>query len=444
MANYDAVIGTDEFALNEFVRTVYDAAHSALLVGSVPVSLPPLTVTAIDYDIATTPVVSLQPSALVRRWREELLRRVDRLGEDEITATAAAESSASFEMFMQRVALTVHYAGDQPLTQIEASVRAGLQLIVVAGGMLTPDIVTLSVEISDNPDLAEIVNRGLAPKLMELIEDTFLAPVQIPPIGLGSLEMSPPVVATGQGRLLATSSVLPAQPEAAPLAGTWPDQTVFVAVVPGVLNALLNDALAAADPITGYWEKRFDFFFFSITLKAEFKARVSEVAIEPVPGQNGQLRGTARVGVDVHFWAKNLASFTATGVARPTVHVTAAVNAANEVTVDLDSIDAISLDLDFHGVPGILDNLLETIINGLAPLIVQAVQGEIAKLPPQAVTKIPQIPFAFNDMTVTVTLKNVALKTLATPDGKTCLAATGGADVKVSAPTIKHNLTRTG
>ncbi|MEV6598680.1 hypothetical protein AB0M36_17745 [Actinoplanes sp. NPDC051346] len=440
MATYDAVIGTDEFALDEFVRAVYDATHDNLLTGSVPVSLPPLTVTAIDYDIATAPLISLRPSALVRQWREKQLRQVEGLADDAIAAAAAAESSASFDLTVRQLAVTVHYSGDQPPTRIDASVRAGLQLTVVAGGVMTPDLIALSVEIPDNPDLAEIVNRGLASKLMAVIE-TFLKPIQIPPIGLGNLHLAAPVVATGEGRLLATTSVLPDLPEAAPLVGAWPDHTLFVGVLPKVLDVLFNDALAAT-PITGHWEKRFDFVFFSITLKAEFTARVSQVALELVPGQKGQVRGTARIDVDARFWAKNLVSFSATGVARPTVHATAAVNGANEVTVDLDSIDAISFDLDFHGVPAILDNLLETIVNGLAPVIVKAVQGEIAKLPPQPVTKIPEITVPLNGTTVVVTLKNVDLATLGTPDGKTCLAATGGADVRVTPMAVKHNVAR--
>ncbi|GLI01031.1 hypothetical protein [Phytohabitans aurantiacus] len=441
MANYDAVLGTDELALNEFVRTVYDAAHDRLLKGTVPVSLPPLTVTAIEYDIASAPVVALRPSALVRQHREEQLRQLAGLTDQDIVAGAAAESRASFELTVDRLVAVVHYAGDPEPTQIEASVRAGLQLIVVSGGVMTPDLVTLTINIPDNPDLAEIVNRGLGPELIRLIEQNFLFPIQIPPIGLGNLQVASPVVATGDGRLLATTSVLPEQPDPAPLAGGWPDGTVFVAVLPKVLNGLLNEATAGQE-ITGHWEKRFDFFLFSITLKADFRARISEISIELVPGQKGQLHGAARVDVDVHFWAKNLTSFSATGVARPTVHATAAVNAANEVTVDLDSIDAISFDLDFKGVPAILDNLLETIVNGMAPLIIAAVRGEVAKLPPQPVTQIPELPIVLDGTTLVVTLKNVALTTLTTPDGKPCLAATGGAAVQVNPQTVKHTLVR--
>jgi hypothetical protein len=39
---------------------------------------------------------------------------------------------------------------------------------------------------------------------------------------------------------------------------------------------------------------------------------------------------------------------------------------------------------------------------------------------------------------VVITLQNTGVTTLQTPDGKTLIAMTGGADVVVSPPTAKH------
>jgi hypothetical protein len=443
MAIYDGVLGIDEPALNEFVRTVYEAAHDTVLTGSVAVSVPILGVTRIDYDVASVPVVSLAPSALVRDLHRSMLAVLDGLGEDEVEVAADAAAQASFGLRVQKLVVTVHYGAGTPPTRIDASLNAGLQMTVEAGGVLTPDLVTLTVDIPDNPDLTEIINRGLVPELIRLIEQTFLLPIRIPPLGLGSLQVAPPMVVTGQGRLLATTALLPTQPEPAPLAGAWPADTVFVALQPNVIAAALNEAVAGR-MISDQWEKQYRAFFISITLHAEFRAAVSEISVEVVPGQDGQLSGTAKVDVSADFWAKNLPSFSATGTARPAVHVTAAVNAAGEVTVDLDSIDSVVFDLDFKGLPPFLDQFLEDIVNSLAPVIINAVQGDIAKLPPQPVARIPEIPIVLDDTTVVITLKDLDVTTIDTPDGKTCLAATGAADVRVTPRRVKHTVLRDG
>jgi hypothetical protein len=430
MAIYDGVVGIDEPALNTFVASVYEATHDLLLKGSVPVSVPPLGVTQIDYDVAAAPTVLLAPSTFMRDLHRSLLAELGGHDEPAMVAAANEASRASFELYLPSLVVVVRYGAGVPTTQIDASLRAGLHLVVEGDGVMTPDLVAMAIDIPDNPDLAEIVNRGLVPELTRLIEETFLRPIRIPPLGLGSLQVAPPVVVTGEGRLLATTALLPTLPEPAPLAGAWPQHTVFVAVVPTVVNRLVNDA-AAAQPISGHWETQFKFLFISITLKADYTVTVSDVALELVPGQDGQLRGTAQLNLDVHFYGRNLPSFSATGTATPTLTVTAAVTAANEVVVKLDDIEAITFDLDFKGVPGIFDNLIETIANALAPAIIGAVEGELTKLPPQAVTKIPEIPIVLDEATVVVTLKDLDITTLQTPDGKTCLAATGGAAVRV-------------
>jgi hypothetical protein len=443
MAIYDGVLGIDEPALNEFVRTVYEAAHDTVLVGSVAISVPELGITSIAYEVASAPIVTLEPSTLVRDLHLSMLAELDGLGEDDVEAAADVASGASFGLEARDLIVIVRYAGGVPPTRIEASLRAGLQMIVEAGGVMTPDLVRLTVDVPGNPALAEIINRGLAPELIRRIEQDLLKPIRIPPLGLGSLRVSSPVVATGQGRLLATTALLPTQPEPAPLAGAWPVETVFVAFRPNVISAALNEGVAGRE-ISGHWERQFQFLFFSITLNADFRATVSEISIDVVPGQKGQLSGTARVDVSIDLRAKNLPSFSAAGTARPTVHVTAAVNAANEVTVNLDSIDSVVFDLHFRGLPPLLDRVLEDIVNSLAPAIINAVEGEIAKLPPRPVTRIPEIPIVLDDTTVVITLKDLDITTMDTPDRKTCLAATGGAAVRVMPRLVKHTAVRDG
>jgi hypothetical protein len=337
----------------------------------------------------------------------------------------------------------VRYGGGDPPTRLEASLNAGLELIVDAEGMLTPDLVTLVVDIPANPALAEIVNRGLVPELIRLIEQTFLRPIRIPPLGLGALQVAPPVVATGEGQLLASTALLPTQPEAAPLAGAWPERTVFAAVDAKVVNALL-DQEAEGKSFTGKWRNTFWVGPFPVTLVADYSGTLSQIDVDFVPGQQAQLGGTATIDATATIKIEGLPWLhpTAKATATPTVHVTTSVNAANEVIVKLDNIDEITFDIDIIGLPGFLDNLIEKIVNALGSNIADAVEKEIAKLPPFAVTRIPEIPIVLDDTTVVLTLKDVTLSTITTPDGKTCLAATGGAAVRVDPPAVKHNLVR--
>jgi hypothetical protein len=74
---------------------------------------------------------------------------------------------------------------------------------------MTPSLVTLVIDVPGNPALSEIINHGLVPELMNLIGQTFLEPIRIPPLGLGSVQVAPPVIATGQGRSLATTALCP-------------------------------------------------------------------------------------------------------------------------------------------------------------------------------------------------------------------------------------------
>ena len=428
MANYDAVIGIDGAALNEVIRSVYEATHDLLLTGSLPIALPALSVTRIDYDLATTPQVTLAPSSEVRDWQRALLGEIPGTDPAQAEQAAATASRASFELLVPRVDLTFHFADGDP-TRFEASLHAGLQMVVESGGVLTADLVTARIDIPGNPVLTQVVNRGLIPELTKLLEQNFLRPLRIPPLGLGTLQVAPPVVATGEGRLLATTALQPAQPDPATLAGKWPP--AFVAVRAPLLNRLL-DNVAAAYPVTGVWSTQIRVLPVDVTVNAEYTARFSGFSLDVLPGENGRLRGTARIDVDLHLWAKPVGwSFDGTATAHPTVRVTASVNAANEVVLKLDMIESVTFDFDFNGVPAFLDNMLRIVINTLAPVIAAATEGQVAKMPPQPITRIPDFRIPLDDATVVVTLPDVKISTLTTPDGKTCLATTGRVAVRL-------------
>jgi hypothetical protein len=76
---------------------------------------------------------------------------------------------------------------------------------------------------------------------------------------------------------------------------------VFAAVDTVLLNALLNTEMATK-PIQGSWRKTYQIWPISLTINADYSATVSDFAVNFVPGQNGQLNGTAQLHGTVHLW----------------------------------------------------------------------------------------------------------------------------------------------
>jgi hypothetical protein len=435
MTVYDAVAGIDESALNQFAQSVYQAVHDAVLVGSHPVDPPEFGVTAIDYDVASAPQISLEPSSLVQARNRALLVQAG-VPEEAADSAAAIQSQASFGLTIENLAISLHYADGSPATKIQASLDAGLQVNVEAGGVMAPSLVTLVINVPSEPALSDLINHGLVPELTAVINNHFLAPIQVPPIGLGGVQMSPPAVITGAGRLLATTALAPTVPETAPLSGNWPQQTVFAAVGAPVVNALLG-AAASATPVTGDWHSTYRLAFISVTINAEYTVTISQIAVDVVAGADGQLRGTANLDGTVHLWAKNLFSVTST------VHATAAAQATafitgNEMLARLDALDDIHVTLDLHNVPALIDGLISDIVNALGSQISAAVSAAVPTLPPRPITKIPAIPITVHPVSVLITLENPSVTTIQTPDAKTLVAMTGTPDVTRNQPETTH------
>ena len=435
MALYDGVVGIDEAALNQFVQSAYQALHDVALKGTVVLQQPEFGVSAIGYDVASVPQVSLSPSPLVQQYHRALLAAMNVPAEN-LDSAAAAQSQASFGLTVQTLQVDVDYADGSAPTQFQASVQVGLEVTVETGGVMTPGITTLVITVPGDPVLSELINKLLVPELTGVLTRTFLEPIQVPPLGLGTVQVSPPAVITGQGRLLATTALAPAVPEAAPLAGGWPQQVAFAGVDAALVNALL-DMATAGKPVQGSWQKTYKVAFFSVTVTADYSVALSQFAVNVVPGQDGELRGTAQLQGSVHLWGK-LFSVTAGLTATPAAQATVSIS-GGELLARLDALDNITITLNAHGPLGpILDPVISDIVNALGIQISAALTPLITALPPQPITKIPSIAVTVKGETVVITLQNAGVTTIQTPDGKTLLAMTGGADVVVNPPVQQH------
>jgi hypothetical protein len=434
MTLYDGVVGIDEPALNQFVQSVYQTLHDVALKGTVTLPKPQLGVSAVSYDVASVPLISLSPSALVQQHYRAMLAAMN-VPAGSLDSAAAAQSQASFGLTIETLNVAVNYANGSAPTQFQASVQAGLEVTVeTAAWVMTPSVTTLQINVPADPILSDLINKALIPELISMI-NAFLKPVQVPPLGLGAIQLSPPAVVTGDGRLLATTALAPAVPGAAPLQGSWPQQVVFAAVDTALVNELLDTA-TAGKPIEGNWQETFHLGPIEWTIHADYAAAVSQFAVTFVPGQNGQLQGTAQLHGTAVLKSK-LGQVSATLSATPTVQATASIS-GNELVVKLDALDNITVALDDHNFFGILDDLISDIVNVFSVQISAALTPVVAALPPQPITKIPSIPVTVKSQTVVITLQNPGVTTIETPDGKTLLAMTGGANVVVKPPMPQH------
>jgi hypothetical protein len=433
MTLYDGVVGIDESALNQFAQSIYQALHDVALKGTVTLPTPQLGVSAVGYDVASVPQISLSPSALVQQHYRALLAAMN-VPAGSLDSAAAAQSQASFGLTIETLNVAVDHADGTAPTSFQASVQAGLEVTIESAGVMTPSVTTLEISVPGEPVLSELINQLLVPELIARIS-TFLEPVLIPPLGLGAVQLSVPAVVTGNGRLLAATALAPSVPEPAPLQGGWPQRAAFAAVDTTLVNALL-DMATAGKLIQGHWQKTYKLGFISVTVNADYSAAVSQFAVSFVPGQDGRLQGTAQLHGTVHLWGK-LFSATAALSATPAVRASASIS-GNELLVRIDALDDVTVTLDIHNFPGVLDGLISDIVNALGAQIAAALTPVIASLPPQPITKIPSIPVTVKGETVLITLQNPAVTTLQAPDGKTLLALTGGPDVVVNPPMTQH------
>jgi hypothetical protein len=164
MTLYDGVVGIDEAALNQFVQSAYQALHDVALKGTVTLQEPEFGVSAIGYDVASVPQVSLSPSALVQQYRRALLAAMN-VPADSLDSAAAAQSQASFGLTVQTLQVAVDYADGSTPTQFQASAQAtvsisGNELMVKLDAL---DNITITLDVHGLPGfldgvISDIVN----------------------------------------------------------------------------------------------------------------------------------------------------------------------------------------------------------------------------------------------------------------------------------------------
>ncbi|MFF4907320.1 hypothetical protein [Streptomyces sp. NPDC001260] len=428
MTQYDCLAGIDEPTLNQIVAAVYGIVHKDLLTGTVEPKVPGLGVTAIDYDVSAVPTVTLRPSDLVARTQRALLAERHATDPDAMDRAVRLASRGSFDLTVAQLALTLHYAGNQPVTSLDCVLHAGLDLRL-DGQILTPRVVGLTVEVPGDPRLSQIITQGLLPLLQD-VANAHLRSVTLPPLVLGTLRAAPPVVVTGEGRLLVTTALEPAASEPAPVIGNWPRNAAFLGLDAKPAAAVILAVCENKGDIAGNWSKTYRLSFFArTTLKADYALHVRKLDLAVVPECPGQLRGDAELDIRVHFHAKNLGSCTVKGSARPKARVTMSVTGANEIAVKFDALDDIAVDLDFHNVPPWLDRALSHDINALRAQIAHQATTALVGRRPETVAQFPEVVIPYPGGRVVARLGGTSLIVVESPDGRLLLTAQGRPEV---------------
>src|SRR5687767_2269648 len=130
MVNYHGVFGIDERALNAFIAGVYDGARKTVFHGVIPVGHLGLgELESVEYDVATTPRAVLKPPVL----------------------SAGEKPGASLELWIDDMAVVLHYMDGLSSTTVNGAVRAGAALLADSHGSLVPQLTGVDVSLPAEP-----------------------------------------------------------------------------------------------------------------------------------------------------------------------------------------------------------------------------------------------------------------------------------------------------
>ncbi|MCK2218304.1 hypothetical protein MF672_031605 [Actinomadura sp. ATCC 31491] len=407
MAVPNGVIGIDEPALVRYIELADRCAHDQLFHGKFHVEDLHLGfLTDIAYEFAEPPSVSFSEATL----------------------------GAVLQIRADQVAVALHYSGGRDPTALKAAFRAGLALAVDPDGIVSPRLERLTIGVSDEPALSEILDKALAPYLADLIRTSVLKPIKIPPVGHGHFWISPPALASGMGRLLVTTAVAPKSAGPAPLDEEWPEGRLFAGADLELLGKLVDELVPLIDPVSGTWSRTVRLLIGQITLKAAYEGKVTGITLGLVPGHTGEIRGTITTEVRARLRAKNLGSWSASGSLTGTVRGRAEVSAANELRARLTGVEGFSAKLDFGNTPRWLDRSLSEFVGAFPTMLSDALSAVLSKRQPLTIGRIPTFVFSAGGRRLVVGVKNAGLTERRTADGGSLLTISGEPDVRLLAP----------
>ncbi len=424
MSGYDVAAGADQTALNTVASSIYTGVYPKVFKGTINVG--EMGIASVSYDIQAAPTFSLSPSALVRAARAPRIQAA--FSGDRLAAELDGAAQATFNITFSKVALVINYSAPTPPTQVSGSLVGGGQVQVNSDSTLSLSMLTGTITIPNEPTLSDLLNKAAIPLLIAYLNQQIFTPIAIPALSFSGVTLSLPVVLTQNGTLLAFSSM--GSPVTPPGPGTWISGKGFIAADAPLLNAVTNSVIGNIGP-KGSWHWSCDVGVCDLSLDANYSVVLSNAQFNLSPNPGSSVTGTVTVQASAGFSGSCgffSPSFSATATATPTA--TASVSAVgSNVMVTFQSLDAISFDFNFSGVPWYIpDFVLNLLANAFAPIIASAVTSALSGTSFK-VYQIPTIQVAIASIPFNIVLTQLAASTIASPDSVPLLTVAGLAQV---------------
>jgi uncharacterized protein YjdB len=425
-ATYNLVAGTDDRALNTLSEAIYRGCYPKVFKGSLPIGKGGIK--SVGYDVVSVPVFNLKAATqLQEHFQQQLLQRLG--ASDERSREIAIEAAASMvDVRIDVIKLIVET--DKPVST-NASLQMGASIQANPDRSLTLNLKLGELKIPDLPELERQLNEWFVPLLLELLNHTILDHIAIPAINLLGIEFTAPVIATRYPHVLAASSKIP-DSTMLPPPSRWPDKKVFVGADETVLNSVGAAALDQLKP-SGNWKYQIDIGICDLVLEAHYEMNFRNPRFTVTPTSGNTYKVAIELGGYAWFRAK-CGIFSASPGARAygRVNATAAVSVDkdNKVILTFKSLDNISLDWSFDGLPVWMDAVISTILGAFNPIVLLSVTAALSGKTFEVYT-IPTIDATIAGTKFEIRLKDLVLDSAADAAQKPLLLVTGAAEVKI-------------
>jgi len=217
---FDVAAGMDNPTLNALVAQLYKALYPSVF--SYELDIEALDISTIKFDISKTPTVTLGTTQEPRAFWDAHLNV-----EPEILKLGAIPSaqrdllldkleSISVGYAIPAMSLIINYISKKPPLTVATASATGVASIGTAvdkgQNILTITITSVTVTVTGDPTLSDILNKCFAPLLLLYLNATLLSHIIIPALQYGTLQISMPVPVVAAGNVIAYSALGTAQP----------------------------------------------------------------------------------------------------------------------------------------------------------------------------------------------------------------------------------------
>jgi hypothetical protein len=426
-ATYNLVVGTDDRALNTLSEAIYRGCYPKVFKGALQIQKQGIK--SVGYDIVSAPMFSLRPSAKLQELTQQRLAK--HFGETpELSQRSAADfAAASIGVHIATLELVVERDKDQ--IKVPASLQITARIQANPNRTLTLELELGELKIAQMPELELVLDKVFVPLLLEMLNKTVLEHIAIPALDLLGIEFSAPVMATRSPNVLVAASKLP-DTASLPPAAHWPEHKIFVGADETVLDSLGAAVLDGVRP-KGDWDYGIDIGICDLKLAAHYEMTLRNPQFSVTAKAGNTYKVKIELGGYARFKAKcGFLSASPGAGASGVVMATAAlsVNSENKIIMTLKSLDHISLNWSFDGLPSWMDAVISNILGAFNPVVELAVtaalRGEEFEL-----YSIPTIEAAIAGSQFEIRLKDIVLDSGADAAQKPLLLVTGAADVKL-------------